>query len=345
MDGKAQGVASGLGGGYCKCCTVTKSDAKKIKRIKQGFTMDRDILSLQQLFDDLADEDGNVDRTSLDRQGLTQQPMSDIEILKQFPITHAYINILRYFLNVVYRINANVRKFNQRLSAEEWANIKNAKNQFRINAKRTLHMKLDQPDSYGRGGSTNTAGLARRFFGPQNRQKFVDLIYGTRKEKKAFGILHKKMSVILRLISSKKHQIDYMSLEKYCLDTYVFLRESFEFTTVPGVVHHVLAHSAERIKFNGGFGLGEWSEEGLETLHKLVRRFRERLARKTSLKDNLTDVAKHLLIRSDPIIRSYKRVLSCTICKEKGHTKRSCPLKKQKNKTSYDELVGEFFLS
>ena len=153
------------------------------------------------------------------------------------------------------------------------------------------------------------------------------------------------MSVILRLISSKKHQIDYMSLEKYCLDTYVFLRESFEFTTVPGVVHHVLAHSAERIKFNGGFGLGEWSEEGLETLHKLVRRFRERLARKTSLKDNLTDVAKHLLIRSDPIIRSYKRVLSCTICKEKGHTKRSCPLKKQKNKTSYDELVGEFFLS
>ena len=345
LDGKAQSVASGLGGGYCKCCKVTKNDAKKIERVKEGFTMDRDILSTWQLFDDLADEDGNVDRTRLDREGLTQRVLADTEILKQFPITHAYINILRHFLNVIYRINANVRKMDKRYTEDEKLNIANAKNEFRINAKKSLHMKLDQPDAYGRGGSTNTAGMARRFFRPNNRQKLLDLIYGTREEKKAFAILHKKFSVILRLISSKKKQIDFMSLEKYNLDTYQFLLESFGWATVPGVVHHVLAHSAERIKLNGGLGLGEWSEEGLETIHKLVRRFREMLARKTSLKDNLTDVAKHLLIRSDPIVRSYKRILYCSVCKGKGHTKRSCPLKKQKNKTSYDELVGEFFLN
>ena len=321
LDGKAQSVASGLGGGYCKCCKISKTDAKKIERIKQGFTMDRDILSTWQMFDDLADEDGNVDRESLDRAGLTQRVLADNEILKQFPITHAYINIL-----------TNI------------ANIANAKDEFRINAKRVLHLKLDQPDSYGRGGSTNTGNVARRFFYPKNRQKLLNLIYGTREEKRAFGKLHKQFAVILKLISSKKKQIDFMSLEKYCLDTYVDLREAFEWATVPGVVHHVLAHSAERIKLNGGHGLGEWSEEGLDTLHKLVRRFREMLARKTNLQDNLTDVAKHLLIRSDPTVRSYKRILQCSVCKVKGHTKRSCPTRKQKSKTSYDELVGDFFL-
>ena len=123
------------------------------------------------------------------------------------------------------------------------------------------------------------------------------------------------------------------------------LVENFgEWATVPGVVHHLLAHSAERIRLNEGMGLGEWSEEALEACNKIVRRFRQMLARKTNLKDNFTDVIKRLLVRSDPQVRSHKRVFKCTHCNALGHTKRSCPIRKKPKWDAYDDIVKDFFI-
>jgi predicted RNA-binding protein with PUA domain len=90
--------------------------------------------------------------------------------------------------------------------------------------------------------------------------------------------------------------------------------------------------------------MGDLSEEGLQTLHKLVRRFREMLARETNLLDNLTDVFPHLWIRSDPVIRSKKRTLECTHCSGFGHTKRFCPQLHNKEKSSYDDMVESYFV-
>ena len=63
---------------------------------------------------------------------------------------------------------------------------------------------------------------------------------------------------------------------------------------------------------------------------KYVRHFREHLARKTNQVENLTDVSTRLWVKSDPIVRSLKRTLYCTLCEKVGeHTKRSpqCPQK------------------
>ena len=98
----------------------------------------------------------------------------------------------------------------------------------------------------------------------------------------------------------------------------------------------------------GGFGMGSFSEEGLETIHKFVRRFRELLARKNNLFNNLFDVWRALIVRSDPVIRSRKRVLTCKVCKSVGHTKRSCPrrdeLTKQGCANEYDDLFSSFVI-
>ena len=50
---------------------------------------------------------------------------------------------------------------------------------------------------------------------------------------------------------------------------------------------------------NNGWGLGLMSEEGLESLHKLVRRYRLTAARKTCLDAAIEDIFTRLLIRSD----------------------------------------------
>ena len=111
-------------------------------------------------------------------------------------------------------------------------------------------------------------------------------------------------------------------------------------------MHQVLAHAAEKIAMNDGFGLIALSESGLEGCHRSLRMTRDIGARKTSLTDNLWDVFKVLWIRTDPEIQSYRRVLTCRICKEQGHTIRSCPTLKANlgEITEDDRLVESFFL-
>ena len=80
------------------------------------------------------------------------------------------------------------------------------------------------------------------------------------------------------------------------------------------------------IHANESRGLGTLSEEPLEHNNKNLRAYRERLARKTTQQANLTDVLTRLWIKSDPIVRSYRRVVKCSFCNG-PHNVRSCPKK------------------
>ena len=71
-------------------------------------------------------------------------------------------------------------------------------------------------------------------------------------------------------------------------------------------LHKYLAHSGDLIRLNDNYGLAQWSEAPLEGKHKFLRRFRLRLARMTSLKDNLFDVFSRLWMQSVPLIRALK---------------------------------------
>ena len=207
-------------------------------------------------------------------------------------------------------------------------------------------MKLDCPDPTGAGGNTDTAESGRRFFHEKNVDAVVSLLTeGTDREKSAIRVLHKNLSVILRHVSSKEHKIDVDAFESLCKDTNILIVREFPWSTIPPSIHRLLAHSAERIQLNDGYGLGKLSEEPLEAQHKLLRTAREILARKTSLYENLYDVFTFLYTRSDPLVRSKRRVHKCSFCSKQGHTKRSCPKRKVTVIRSYDALFEELKLS
>jgi hypothetical protein len=307
LDGKAVSVSLGLGGAYCTGCTVSEEEAKNPERIRELFRFNRSIQNIRQVFEELSetDSEGNqqIKKQQGDysvRTGVTQAPLTkNLDLTKTIPITHAYLRSLSYFENLAYRINANVRKMGKgvRFSPEEKRQLEEAKNSFRKKARYgDLHMKLDQPDASGSGGNSDTAAAARQFFSAKKRLPVLNLFDGNAAEKEAIEKLLKMFSIILRVVSSKERQIDSDSFEQYCNETYSFLAESFPWASIPTSVHRLLGHSAEKIRLNSDFGLGKYSEEGLEALHKLVRRFREHCARKNSLEANLQDTFMHLWV-------------------------------------------------
>ena len=177
--------------------------------------------------------------------------------------------------------------------------FKDAKDNFRQQAKKDpVFMRLDCPDPYGSGGNTDTANNAKRFLSEEKREAILTLFPNASAQKlDNIRSLLQGFNVVLRVVSSKSRIIDTNAFDEYCIETYVLLKTVFPWASVPQSIHRLFGHSAERIALNGGYGLGNLSEEALESLHKLVRRFRSLLARKTNLRDNLADVFKHLFIR------------------------------------------------
>ena len=58
---------------------------------------------------------------------------------------------------------------------------------------------------------------------------------------------------------------------------------------------------------NGGYGLGDQSEEGLESLNKHIRQKRAKGARKDNTVNNFRDTYNHLWDRSRPTIVEMER--------------------------------------
>ena len=354
LDGKAIKTSTGLVGAYCTCCTVTEKDAKDVERIKQGFVIDRSINELNELYMILTDnneEDMPVPTQKGDepiRKGLNQRPLtSSLNLTDNIPITHAYMRFLGYFEQLSYRINAGVRVMGRgsRYTDGQKARLQDAKVRFRQEARDgPLHMRLDVPDSSGHGGTSDTGEMSRTFFSQKNRGHFIDLVHGTVAEKEGIKKLHEYVSILLRVLVSKSREVDIQGYEQQCLEAYQLIPRVFPWASIPQSVHRVLAHSAERMRANDCCGLGMLSEEGLESLHKYVRRFRDILARKTSLRDNLADVFAHLWVRSDPLVRAHQRTLICSNCFKSGHSVRKCPDRTQSCENSDNAMVESFFV-
>ena len=222
--------------------------------------------------------------------------------------------------------------------------LKEAKFRFREEAHTgSLHMKLDAPDSSGHGGTSDTAEMARAFFSQANREHFLSLLEGTVAEREGLRKLHEGVSIIQQVLVSKSREVDVQGYERFCLDAYLLIPEVFPWASIPQSIHRVLALSAERMRANECCGLGMLSEEGLESLHKYLRRFRDILARKLSLKDNLGDVFTHLWVRSDPIVRAHQRIIICSHCSQSGHSIRTCLARVQSCENSDDDKVASFF--
>lgn len=147
--------------------------------------------------------------------------------------------------------------------------------------------------------------------------------------KPAFREMIENDRIILGLMSSSK-KIHVSKFKELCRRQFVLLdeigSEGVEIVLPPNV-HQTYNHVPQRIKDNNSEGLKKYSEENLEAMHKLAKRYRETLARKTTNEDNMKDVLRRLNFRSDPVISTFDEKTSrCSRCGEIGHIKRRCEI-------------------
>ena len=171
------------------------------------------------------------------------------------------------------------------------------------------------------------------------------------KYKDVIKTLHKKISILLRVISSCSHKVDHTKIVELTTEISLLIAEKLPWVDINWTLHGVLHHSAELIFVNGGWSLGTLSGEALESNNKFVQRYLEQYARTSSPILQLTDAMCRLLERSDPGILQHqtemKNQLKCVECGMKHKTKnhqKYAQLIHQTVLNEYDSLVTDFFL-
>ena len=192
---------------------------------------------------------------------------------------------------------------------------------------------MDIPDSAGKGGSTTNGNISERLL-KDHRDILVSLV--PVRFQPALRELLNRLWVILFVYTSqsKDAQVNIPLFREFCANTYELLLTGFEnseskWINISPTVHMLLAHSWELIEINNNYGLGEYSEQGLEHNNKFLRYFRQYLSRKKSQETNLADCIHRLWLKSDPGVRNAGPKKQCSRCQNiNDHNTVSCPLKK-----------------
>ena len=82
--------------------------------------------------------------------------------------------------------------------------------------------------------------------------------------------VHLGLCSIVKVINSQKRKIDTSAVKQLGISILLEIAESFSWAAASPSIHRILGHSWERIELNGGYGLGDISEEGLEALDKFI---------------------------------------------------------------------------
>ena len=324
-------ILSGLGGASCKMCTATHKDLKDRALVVDGFPINRTITDARQLFSDIEDTDSFFALPSAERFGLTDKPISTIDINSASPL-HSYTCIFRWFNLLVYHLHIEKLSWSPTSPA-----IKQSMKFLQTLIQENTGLKVDQPDSSG--GTTSTGNVARKAFSDET--SFLECVLSTIavSHRPALAKIHTQLAAILRVYNSGR-KVNTVELGKVCKDTYLLILDSFPLASITPTLHKLLDHSEELIReSNSGFGLKEFSEEGTEACNKLVRKYRENLARKDSFETNIVDIFVRLASQSDPVSVSYRRCLICERCGQSGHSSRSKCCRTDDSQTSKIDIL------
>ena len=216
---------------------------------------------------------------------------------------------------------------------------------------RSAGLVIDQvAGANAKTGTSNDGNTARKMFLQKNQELIVDCVED--KYKEVIRELHKKISVLLRVISSCSQKVNYTKIVDLTTDISLLIADKLPWVEINWTLHGVLHHSAELIFLNGGWALGILSEEAIESNNKFVRRYLNQYARTSSPILQLTDAMSRLLERSDPSIQHHQREIrnqiKCDVCKMKHKTKnhdKYAELYHQTVLNEYDSLVIDFLYS
>lgn len=146
-------------------------------------------------------------------------------------------------------------------------------------------------------GSTNDGNTARRFF--ENITVASEI---TGVDKDLISIFR---TILLTISSGYDIKVDIF--KNYCLEAARKFVQLYPWYNLPTSVHKILIHSSEIISYFL-VPIGQLGEEAQESRNKDIKRYREFHARKFSRKQNLEDIFHGLLISSDPLISSMKKL-------------------------------------
>ena len=185
------------------------------------------------------------------------------------------------------------------MSRPEIGFIKQAKEQIKTHLKESCGIRLDIPDGIGCGGTSTTGNVAWRLLNNDknnSRGCLIECVPDAYKDK--IDSIIKRHAIILNVLNSKNKVTKLDQFKCFTISLYNDILTWFPYANITPTLHKTLAHSWELIHMNGDFGLGAYSEEGLESCNKLLRKIRISLSRKRGEEENQMDCL--LWFRSDP---------------------------------------------
>lgn len=236
----------------------------------------------------------------------TPKEMNNIELCLSKPVDinsfrfglsplHSWIRFFEYFIHLSYKLD--FKKWQAR-SEEEKALLADKKSRIQKDFREKLGLIVDKPRSGG-SGTSNDGNSARKFFTHPDISAEItglnkDLIY--------------RCCVLLQALGSG-YKINSEKFKIYALETAYELVQQYPWYYLPASVHKILLHGSKVID-HALLSIGELSEEAAESSNKNLKLFRRDNTRKTSRILTNTDLLHRLLLHSDPLISSLRKLPS-----------------------------------
>lgn len=298
-DGKMVSNLLNCQGAFCTMCAKSQAECQNPDIVQNGFVIERSLEGIRDLALSLtSDETGEVMRKKGDyatRQGVCGVPLTDeSDLTKIIPVCHSKIRVFEWSTDLVVRSKSH-KKWRSTTNGVTYSPEEKKKYAAtREEVKEAVYQKL--AINIGNPGDMVTGKAFVKFSSDSSRAFFVSLVEEGERESLNTALLG--LSAAVKVINSQKRRVNVEKLRELTQEAYMALVNGFPWAVVSPSVHRILAHSWEVIELNGGFGLGDMSEEGLEALNKLIRQMRATGARKDSTPNNFRDTYNHLWDRS-----------------------------------------------
>lgn len=325
IDGKMVSILQGDSGAHCHYCGSTKADSNDIINILRGFKITKTYESCKKKWEEMLS--GDVKHDDKKREGQCHEPLTGVMF---FSVLHWKLRAFDSCLNILYRLVAGTYVWGES-DHKAMKFVKQAKSEVIAHVREKTGMLLDTPTSGG--GNTNSGNLAEKFFSPVYRGVIIELIRNT-SDKNNFELVLSYFNKILTITQSvcETKKVNSSKVRDLGINLMNLLRTGFcdtagkSWIIISPSVHQLCAHSWELLEILDGGSLGKYSEQPQEAWNKYVRTFKSgpsARSRQCSVKLNIYDVLKRMLIMSHPLVASKKKTPTCSICHMDGHTSRS----------------------
>ena len=319
IDGKMASILCGDSGAFCKYCFSNREQCSNLDYITETdtFYIEKTYEQAKETWEKL--ESGEMPYNDPNRKGQVHKPILT-ENSRFFAWMHQEPRSLDWALKVLYHCVAGQRVWSES-NAFVKGRILEAKSYCIDEIKtRCNNLLVDSPTT--NGGNTNTGPTAMRFFLPQNSEHISSLITSETDRQNYKMLLH-FMYIMLKVNQQNKRSVNVQKVMELGMSFMIHVKTSFPWVYFSPSVHQIGAHSWELFQMNGCKPVSNWSEQGSEAWNKYIRAWKSGKSARSqqySLKDNIYDVFRRILISTHPAItsqhfRSKKRIKSL-VCTE-----------------------------